>query len=344
MRKGIMATVVFLAGLQLALAAGAGEAAASWLEEAITSGRLVTASLRYEHGRFAESPDVPAGPEPVSTLAIAASAAPVPTEHVLSAAPAAERPTAPPPDYGSVELDNATSFALDPQTLMAEGLTLTLPADGPQILIIHTHSTEAYAQAPGDEYEESDYARTTDERHSVIRVGDELAAVLEAKGLRVLHDRGLYDYPHYTGSYTRSGTAVAEYLKEYPSLRIVLDLHRDAIGTGDAVYRTEAEIPGMPCAQVMLLAGTGENGLEHPGWRENLKLALLLQASADARRPTLMRPLAVRKERYNQQLTPGSLILEVGSTGNTLQEAITAVHLFGEAVSPALLALVGPQA
>jgi stage II sporulation protein P len=342
MRKGIMATVLFMAGLQLALAAGAGEAAASWLEEAITSGKLVTASLRYEHGRFVEEPS--GAPElfPAPTDEPAPEA-PEPSEE-LPAAPASELPRTAAADYSAVRLDNATSLSLDPPALMAAGLSLTLPADAPQILIIHTHSTEAYTPEPGDEYEASDYARTTDERHNIIRVGDELSDVLEQAGLHVLHDRGLYDYPHYTGSYTRSGEAVENYLKEYPSLRIVLDVHRDAIGDGDTVYKTLAEIPGTPCAQVMILAGTGENGLEHPNWQENLKLALLLQASADARCPTLMRPLAVRKERYNQQLTTGSLILEVGSNGNTLQEAITAVRLFGSAIAPALLELVGPPA
>ena len=117
-------------------------------------------------------------------------------------------------------------------------------------------------------------------------------------------------------------------------------MHRDAIGDGDVVYKTMAELSGQPCSQVMLLAGTGENGLSHPNYMENLKLALYLQKAVVDSRPTLARPIALKKERYNQQLTTGSLILEVGSNGNTLDEALRAVRLFADAVAPALTELV----
>lgn len=90
----------------------------------------------------------------------------------------------------------------------------------------------------------------------------------------------------------------------------------------------------------MLVMGTGENGLEHPYWRENLKLALAMQKAMDDKYPTLTRPINLAQERYNQHLTQGSLILEVGSSGNTLSEALCAVELFADAVAPLLLSLV----
>ena len=210
----------------------------------------------------------------------------------------------------------------------------------PQILIIHTHSSEAYTPAGLDRYEPSDTTRTEDREHNIIRVGDELARLLEEAGLQVIHDRGVYDYPSYTGSYGRSGAAVEQYLRDYPSIRVVLDVHRDALGADGVIYKTVAEEAGTCASQAMLLVGTDESGLDHPAWRENLAFGLYLQNAVVRAHPTLMRPLAVVPQRYNQQLCPGMLILEVGSSGNTMQEALSAVRLFAEGAAPALAALV----
>ncbi len=239
-------------------------------------------------------------------------------------------------------LKNETGYSLSPEQLLAEGPGLRLPAEGPQILIIHTHGSEAYTPVGLDLYDASDTNRTQDPHYSVIRVGDELAQRLEAQGLRVIHDREIYDYPSYTGSYSRSGEAVERYLKQYPSITVVLDLHRDALGTDEVVYKTMAEEEGTVASQIMILVGSDESGLEHPRWRENLSFALYLQQAAAAAHPTLMRPVSLVPQRYNQQFTSGSLILEVGSSGNTLQEALAAVRLFADAAGPALLALTEP--
>lgn len=241
---------------------------------------------------------------------------------------------------GEPDIRNDTSLDIDIGALLSDPLTLSLDADGPQILIIHTHGSEAYTQSAGDIYEESDPYRTQDNTHNVIALGDRLELVLEKYGLNVIHDTGVYDYPSYTGSYSRSGAAVEDYLEQYPGIEIVIDLHRDAIGDGETVYKTRAEIDGEECAQVMLLVGTGENGLYHPFWQDNLRLALAMQSAMDNAYPTLARPLAIKSERYNQHLTHGSVILEVGSTGNTLDQALKAVELFGNAVGPVLAELV----
>ena len=131
-----------------------------------------------------------------------------------------------------------------------------------------------------------------------------------------------------------------EYLNQYPGLRIVIDLHRDALCSDSVVYKTVAELPDAACSQVMLLVGTNASGLYHPYWEENLRLAVYLQDAVNAAHPTLMRPITLVNERYNQHLTRGSLIIEVGSSGNTLQEATRAVRLFGESAGPALARLV----
>lgn len=241
---------------------------------------------------------------------------------------------------GGLSINNATQYWVDASQIVADGPGISLSAAEPQILIIHTHSSEAYTQAGLDRYEPSDTNRTEDTEFNIVRIGDELTEIFQEAGLNVIHDRGIYDYPSYTGSYTRSGQAVEQYLRDYPSIKIVLDIHRDALGTDDVVYKTMAEEDGVVASQIMLLVGTDESGLEHPNWHQNLALALYLQNSVNARHPTLMRPVSLVRERYNQHLCPGSMIVEVGSNGNTLQEALAAIRLFGNAAAQALAQLV----
>jgi len=241
---------------------------------------------------------------------------------------------------GGLRIKNETGYWVDAARILADGPGLTLPADEPQILIIHTHASEAYTQAGMDRYAASDANRTEDTQFNVVRIGDELTEILTEAGLNVIHDRGIYDYPSYTGSYLRAEAAISQYLESCPGIRVVLDIHRDALGSGDVVYKTMAEEEGTVASQIMLLVGTDESGLEHPYWRGNLAFALYLQNAAHSAFPTLMRPVSLVSQRYNQQLTPGSLIVEVGSSGNTLREALAAIRLFGRAIAPALSDLV----
>ncbi len=241
---------------------------------------------------------------------------------------------------GGLTINNATQYWVDAPQIVADGPGISLSPGEPQILIIHTHSSEAYTQAGLDRYEPSDTNRTEDTEFNIVRIGDELTEIFQEAGLNVIHDRGIYDYPSYTGSYTRSGQAIEQYLRDYPSIKIVLDIHRDALGSDDVVYKTMAEEDGVVASQIMLLVGTDESGLEHPNWRQNLAVALYLQNAVNARHPTLMRPVSLVRERYNQQLSPGSMIVEVGSNGNTLQEALAAIRLFGNASAAALMQLV----
>ncbi len=241
---------------------------------------------------------------------------------------------------GGLSIKNQTGYKTDVGQLLMAGPAFRFPAEGAQILIIHTHSSEAYTPAGLDKYEASDEARTEDTQYNIVRVGDELTSVLESAGLHVIHDRGIYDYPSYTGSYTRSAQAIANWLTDYPGIRMVIDVHRDALGENGTVYKTMAEEDGVCASQVMMLIGTDESGLAHSGWRDNLALAVYLQQAVSTAHPTLMRPVQLVPQRYNQHLSPGSMILEVGSSGNTLQEALAAVRLFGESAAPALAALV----
>ncbi len=340
MKKAIITGVLAVLMLRLAVLAGAGDALAAWVRELGMDEALVSGLRPAEASAEPVSAPEPT-PEPTPVLRLV-TVTPAPSEK----APDGEEYFVPeaevlPANLSSASrVHNSAGIELDLDALAAEGLDLTLPAGEAQVLIFHTHSSEAYTPADGDDYEASDPYRTEDKAYSVIRVGDLLAEKLEEHGLTVIHDREIYDYPSYTGSYNRSGAAVEAALAAHPGVKLVIDLHRDALGDADTVYKTQAAVNGETSAQVMLLVGTGANGLPHPYWQENLKLALYMQNALDAAYPTLARPIELVKERYNQQLSTGSLILEVGSSGNTLQEALTAIGLFGDAVGPALAKLV----
>lgn len=241
---------------------------------------------------------------------------------------------------GGLSIKNTSGYDIDIDSVLSAGCPIRLETGKPQILIIHTHSSEAYSPAGLDKYDDLGTNRTLDQNLNVIRIGKELAKIFEDCGLNVIHDTQVFDYPSYTGSYNRSCEAVEKYLADYPSIKIVIDLHRDALCSDTVTYKTTATEQGVCASQVMLFVGSDASGLEHPNWRQNLSLALYLQNAVCQSYPSLMRPITLTKYRYNQHLSPGSMILEVGSNGNTLQEALAAIRLFGKASGPAIAALV----
>ena len=240
-----------------------------------------------------------------------------------------------------VYIENRPGLDLDVAALAQAQLTLDLPEEGPQVLIVHTHGSEAYTPDGADTYVATGECRTTDTEKSVVRVGDEIAKVLTEMGLTVVHDTGLYDYPEYNGAYDRSLAAVEDWLAQYPTIQVVLDVHRDAlIGADGTVYKPITTINGEACAQVMLVMGS--NALyDHPGWLENLALAVQVQKEMNTLWPTLARPIGLRENRYNQQTAPGAMLVEVGSHGNTLQEALAAARMFARALGAVLLEYKG---
>lgn len=232
---------------------------------------------------------------------------------------------------GRVYISNSTSHELSVQELQ-KPFAAALGKEEPQVLILHTHGSEAYTPVPGTEIVWSGDYRTTDYRYNVVKVGDEMAEVLGEAGISVLHDRTLYDYPNYTGAYDRALAAIRKYLERYPSIRFVLDVHRDAIEDGQGnQYKAVSEVEGAGVsAQMSLVVGSDGSGLEHPNWLENLRLAAAVQQDVLERYPTLMRPVLLRNSRYNQHATAGSLLLEVGAAGNSPEEAVLAGRLFAE--------------
>lgn len=220
-------------------------------------------------------------------------------------------------------LYNRSKLELTPAVLDEGKVDFTL-GEGPQILIYHTHGSEAYTQSDGQTYTQSDPYRTTDCTRNVVRVGEEMARIFRSYGFQVIHDTELYDYPAYSGAYERSGAAVRRWLEEYPNIRLALDVHRDAlVGSDGAVYKLISQENGRRAAQVMLVVGTG-----HEGWRDNLALGVRVQRELLADYVTLARPVVLRNGKYNQDCLPGSLLVEVGGHGNTLTEALDGARLF----------------
>ena len=236
-----------------------------------------------------------------------------------------------------VYIENRPGLELDVAAMAQAELALDLPEEGPQILIVHTHGSEAYTPDGTDTYVATGECRTADKTKSVVRVGEEVAKVLTEMGLTVVHDTELYDYPAYNGSYDRSLAAVEHWLAQYPTIQVVLDIHRDAlIGADGTVYKPITTINGESCAQVMLVMGS--NALyDHPDWLGNLTLAVQVQKEMNTLWPTLARPIGLRENRYNQQTAPGAMLVEVGSHGNTLQEALAAARMFARALGAVLL-------
>lgn len=235
----------------------------------------------------------------------------------------------------AIRLDNHTNgISVKAADYFDKKVSLKLkPAEeGPQILILHTHTTEAYTKGKKDTYKETDTARTTDNDYNMVRVGEEMKNVFEEMGLSVVHDKTKYDYPSYTGSYSRALTGIQKMLKKYPTIQVVLDVHRDAIiGSDGTSYAKKTEIDGEEVAQVMLVVGTNDMGLTHPKWKDHLTLAVQIQKNMLAIDSELPRPIDLRRQRFNEHATPGSLLVEVGTSGNTLKQALAGARLFAQA-------------
>lgn len=324
------------------------------------SARLPVALLRWELGdtfpmdalalpamlALRESPLLLSAWAEVSSLPAPDDAAPVPEpdtsrkepeetpQHSLPDAPqddadngAASQTIAPTSPSGFVQIGdvfikNNSTKALDPAWFDGS-FAAALSDDAPQVLIVHTHGSEAYTMPKGQEYAPTGTCRTADNSVNMIRVGDEIAAVLSSYGISVLHDRVLYDDPAYDGAYERAADAIRGYLEKYPTLSFVLDVHRDAIEdkAGHQYKVITREDPR--CAQISFVMGSNN---DH--WLENVKLAVAVQQRLTDTSPTLMRPMTLRNSNYNQHLTTGSMLVEIGTAGNSLSEALRAAQLF----------------
>ncbi|MBQ2774302.1 MAG: stage II sporulation protein P [Clostridia bacterium] len=204
----------------------------------------------------------------------------------------------------------------------------------PAVLIFHTHTSEGYEILDRNFYAQGYTGRSNDEKRNVVRVGTEIASQLEAAGYKVIHDKEIHD-SKYTGAYSHSRKTVEEYLKKYPSIQVVLDVHRDAIhlDNGNKI-KPVANINGKKAAQIMIITGAEEGKVtDFPDWEYNLRFTLKLQQTAETMYPGLMRPVLFSQRKYNMDLSHCNVLLEMGSDANTLDEAAYSGRLIGKALA-----------
>lgn len=209
----------------------------------------------------------------------------------------------------------------------------------PQVLIMHTHTTESFEPYEREFFDSSFGYRTTDSSKNMVMVGDAIAEQLENSGIVTVHDTTIHDYPSYNGSYERSAETVKKILAQYPSIKVVLDIHRDAIASEDSLIQPVTEIDGKKASQVMIISGCDDGTMDMPDYLYNFRFACMIQQQMESSYAGLTRPILFDYRKYNQNLTTGSLLIEVGSHGNTLEQSRYAGELIGKSVAEVLLSL-----
>ncbi|MBQ7088110.1 MAG: stage II sporulation protein P [Clostridia bacterium] len=237
-----------------------------------------------------------------------------------------------------VAVTNRSGTVVDIAAALSRDLTVKWEdTDAPQVLILHTHTTEGYMTYEADYFNAADRHRTHDHTRNVCAVGDTVKRTLAAYGITAIHDTTVHDSPVYSGAYTRSAAVAESYLKKYPTIKIVLDLHRDSVMDGEVMIKPTATVEGKKAAQMMLITGVvSTDALPHPHWQENLTLAAHWQEALDKVSPDLMRPLNLTASRYNQHLSTGWVLVEMGAEGNTVEEAVYSAQILGRTLAELL--------
>lgn len=241
--------------------------------------------------------------------------------------------------YDKIFINNKTPLKIDLKKEYETAPKLSLSKTvKPQVLIIHTHATESYMTDDRNYYTDKDATRTTDIKKSVVAVGDIIENKLKAAGIGVIHDHTLHDQPSYTGSYERAAVTTSSYLKSNPSIKVVLDIHRDSISSGDKdKVKPTVTINGKKAAQVMLVLGSESGSVKNfPNWKENFRLGIRIQQKLETNYPNLARSAYFASKKYNQNLSTGSMIIEVGTEANTLNEAKYSGELIANALAEVL--------
>lgn len=242
--------------------------------------------------------------------------------------------------YDNISVKNGTDFDLDIGSELKNKLGFKIEKNHQvQVLIFHTHACESYLKEDTGYYDSQYYPRSTNNKENVTSVGDEIESQLKKAGIGVIHDKTQHDYPSYNGSYDRSYETIMKYMNRYKGIKVVIDVHRDALGEGGEAGKVKPVFTykGKKCAQVMIMTGYEyEGGGDFPFWRDNLDFALKLQKTAEDMYPGITRPLEFGEYTYNLNVCNGGLLIEFGTDANTLSEAKRSGKMMGKALTKVL--------
>lgn len=292
-----------------------------WAAAMLTRPEAVAAIFYLETGKILRPP--PEGTAPTETTA--------PEETTQPSEPVGEKPVFTGADAELVHVRDTSGRTADVAALLEMPLDWDLTGGDVTVLLLHTHATESYTRVAGEDYRESGEFRTLDTDYNMVSIGNRVETLLTEAGIGVCHVETLHDYPSYNGGYDNSRATAQEQLAQHPQIRLVLDIHRDAaVDANGNQFATSAVVDGQPSAQLLFLLSTG-----HPNWQENMALAVKLTAQLEKTHPGITRGIITRTYDYNQDLTGGALLVEVGAAGDTREKALVAA----EALTEAILAL-----
>lgn len=309
--------LLFLAMMTRLLVPGTVETIRSFLSQSEQSAFLIYLETGIDT-RSSFSPDETSAEAEETTRTLPAQTVPETTEP-------------PKPDAEDIEVYYGTKVAPDLQALLEAPVDLQIKKGLPAVLIYSTHSSESYTPEEEAYTPSADY-RTLDKNHNMLSLGQALETDLQKMGLTVLRDAAIHDSPSYNYAYSHARKSADGLIKENPSICLVLDLHRDAVQTKSGQLRPLAPTGEIPTAQIMLVVGTDQSGLKHEEWEKNLSLALKLHAILEELSPGIMRPLSIRSQRFNQDLSRGALLIEIGAAGNNRSEALAAMKILAQGI------------
>ncbi len=270
-----------------------------------------------------ESGIVPEAPEQPNALPIPEGATPI-LDMDLSAL-----------HLGAAYFHNETLLSPSITTLAALDVSTSVGKE-PLVLILHTHTSEAYRVGQNRYFEGmlGDVTYSENAEENVLSAGKALCDTLNQNGIGAIHCTVMHDADGYGNAYAAALESIEFYLTHYPSIRYVIDIHRDAVTDAEGNYvRSVTSIDGEEHAQVMAVVGSPAGGEACPNWESNLALALQLRTKLNTDDTGLCRPVSLRSHTYNQELAPYSLLLEIGTGANTPEEAQRAAVRVGEALA-----------
>lgn len=247
--------------------------------------------------------------------------------------------------FAAVQAEGGNLFAVSGDKPAGDGFAIEVigmgtPKPPKRVLIYHTHTYEAFAQTQDDPYPETEKWRSADSAHNMVRVGQELAALLRSLGMDVVHDTTAFEPPNLNSAYARSLEMLLSRQANGEQYDLYIDLHRDAYVESQKGANT-VSVGGVDTARLMLLIGKGEGAIgqgydEKPDWESNLAIAQTVTDLLNQQAQGLCREVCIKSGRFNQHVAKACILVEAGNNRNTLQQVLAAMPYLADAIHQAL--------